>query len=80
MKRSVYLNQECQFFGGSNILKLRTFLFLSTIANINLLEGVVSKGWRRTVMIPTYKGKVVKGNCKNYKRISLIGVVVKDKC
>ena len=41
------------------------------------VEGVVPKDWRRAVIVPFYKGKGVKGICKNYRGISLLSVVGK---
>ena len=40
-------------------------------------EGVVPMDWRRAVIVPLYKGKGEKGNCRNYRGISLLSVVGK---
>jgi hypothetical protein len=41
------------------------------------LEGIVPRDWRRAVIVPLYKGKGEKGNCRNYRGISLLSVVGK---
>ena len=50
------------------ILKLR---------NKALMKGIVSRDWRRAVIVPLYKGKGDKGNCRNYRVFSLLSVVGK---
>src|SRR5678815_1650706 len=41
------------------------------------MEGIVPRDWRRAVIVPLYKGKGEKGNCRNYRGISLLSVVGK---
>ena len=38
-------------------------------------SGVVSEGWRSHVIVPLYKGKGEKSECKNSRGISLLSVV-----
>ena len=40
-------------------------------------SGVVPEGWRSAVIIPLYKGKGERTECKNYRNISLLSVVGK---
>ena len=47
------------------------------MCNKVFLEGVVPKDWSRAVIVPLYKGKGDKGNCRNYRGISLLSVVGK---
>ena len=41
------------------------------------LSGVVPEDWRSAVIVPFQKGKGERNECKNYKGISLLSVVVK---
>jgi hypothetical protein len=47
------------------------------LCNKAFMEGIVPKDWRRAVIVPLYKGKGEKGNCSNYRGISLLSVVGK---
>ena len=40
----------------------------------------VPKDWRSAVIIPLYKGKGERTECKNYRGISLLSVVGKNIC
>ena len=40
-------------------------------------SGVVQEDWRSAVIVPLYKGKGERTECKNYKGISLLSVVIK---
>ena len=42
-----------------------------------LESDVELKDWRSAVIVPLYKGKGEKPECKNYRYISLLGVVRK---
>ena len=42
-----------------------------------LESGVVPEGWRSAVIVPLYKGKGEKTECKSYRGISLLIVVGK---
>src|SRR5678815_366251 len=41
------------------------------------MEGIVPRYWRRAVLVPLYKGKGDKENCRNYRGKSLLSVVGK---
>src|SRR5678816_967964 len=41
------------------------------------MEGIVPRDWRRAVIVPLHMGKGDKGNCRNYRGISLLSVVGK---
>ena len=47
------------------------------LCNKAFMEGIVQRDWRRAVIVPLYKGKGDKGNCRNYRGISLLSVVGK---
>ena len=40
-------------------------------------SGVVTEGWTSAVIVPLYKGKGKRTECKNYRGISLLSVVLK---
>ena len=42
-------------------------------------SGVLSEDWRSVVIVPLYKGKRERIECKNYRGISLLSAVGK-KC
>ena len=37
-------------------------------------EGRVPRDWQRTIVVPLYKGKGDRGDCKNYRGISLLSI------
>ena len=43
-------------------------------------EVSVHEDWRSAEIVPLYKGKGEKTECKNYRGISLLSVVVKNIC
>ena len=45
------------------------------LCNMAFESGVVTEDWRSAVIIPLYKGKEEKTECKNYKGINLLSVV-----
>ena len=45
--------------------------------NMAFESGVVPEDWRSTVIVPLYKGKRERTECKNYKGISLKSVIGK---
>ena len=47
---------------------------LTKMHNVCFMEGRVLKGWQRTAIVPFYKGKGDKMECKNYRGISLLFV------
>ena len=48
-----------------------------TLCNMAFESGVVTEDWRSLVIVPLYKGKGERIECKNYRGISLLSVVVK---
>ena len=42
---------------------------------MNFESGVVPEDWRSAVIVPLYKGKGEKNECKNYRGISLLSAV-----
>src|SRR5678815_4862183 len=47
------------------------------LCNKAFMEGIVPRDWRRAVIVPLYKDKGDKGNCRNYRGISVLSVVGK---
>ena len=47
------------------------------LSNIVYESSVVPEDWRSAVIVPLYKGKREKSDCKNYRDISLLSVVIK---
>src|SRR5678815_3512449 len=47
------------------------------LCNKSIMEGIVSRDWRKAVIVPLDKGKGDKGNCKKFIWISLLSVVGK---
>ena len=45
------------------------------ICNITFKNGIVPEGWRSAVIVPLYKGKGERTECKNYRGISLLSLV-----
>ena len=44
------------------------------MANVCMNERKMPRDWQRAVIIPMYKGKGVKEECKNYRGISLLSI------
>ena len=47
------------------------------LCNMAFESGVVHEDWRSAVIVPLYKGKGEKTECKNYRGISLLSMVGK---
>ena len=58
--------------GGESVID-----WIWKLCNKAFNEGVVPKDCRRAVIVHLYKGKREKGNCRNYRGISLLSVVGK---
>jgi hypothetical protein len=58
--------------GGENVID-----WIWKLCNKAFAEGIVPKDWSRAVIVPLYKGKGDKGNCRNYRGISLLSIVGK---
>ena len=50
------------------------------LCNMAFENGVVPEDWRPAVIVPVYKGKGQRTECKNYRGISLLTVVRKIMC
>ena len=47
------------------------------LCNIAFESGVVLENWRSTVIVPLYKDKGERADCKNYRGINFLNVVGK---
>ena len=47
------------------------------LCNMAFESGVVAEDWRSAVIVPMYKGKGGRTECKNYRDISLLSVIGK---
>ena len=47
------------------------------VCNMAIESGVVSENWRSTVIVPLYKGKGERTECRNYRSNSLLSVIGK---
>src|SRR5678816_4733604 len=56
--------------GGEKVID-----WIWNLCNKAFMEGIVPRDCRRAVIVPLYKGKGEKGNCMNYRGISLLSVV-----
>ena len=43
-------------------------------------SSVAAEDWRSTVIVPLYKGKGKRIECKNYRALSLLSVIRKNIC
>ena len=48
--------------------------------NMAFESGVVPEDWRSAVIVPVYKGKGERTECKNYRGIGMLSVVGKNIC
>lgn len=55
--------------GGESIIK-----WLTRVCRVCYINGRVPKDWQRRIIVPFYKGKGDKGDCKNYRGISLLSI------
>ena len=53
--------------GGESVIQ-----WLTRVCVICLAEGKVPVGRKRAIVLPTYKGKGDRNECKNYRGISLL--------
>jgi len=63
------ITSEMLCLGGEGVLE-----WLTRICRICLTEGVVPKDWQRAIIVSLYKGKGDRGECKNYRGISLLSI------
>ena len=61
------ITSEMLQYGGESVIE-----WLTRVCNVCFMEGRVPKDWQRAVIIPFYKGKGDKIECKNYRFISLL--------
>ena len=50
------------------------------LSNMAFESDIVPKDWRSAVVVPLYKGKVKRTECKNYRGISFLSVIGKNIC
>nr|XP_053651035.1 protein cycle-like isoform X4 [Cherax quadricarinatus] len=62
-------NEDFYYAGGDIVLEWLVQLF-----NKCMEEGKVPRDWQRACIVPLYKGKGDKRECKNYRGISLLSV------
>ena len=48
--------------------------WFTRVANVCMNERKVPRDWQRAVIVPLYKEKGVKEECKNYRGISLLRI------
>ena len=63
------ITSEMLRFGGDSVLE-----WLTRVCKVCVTDGVVPKEWQRGIIVPLYKGKGDKGDCKNYRGISLLSI------
>ena len=56
-------------YGGDSILE-----WLTRVCRVCLAVGKVPKDWQRAIVVPLYKGKGDRLDCKNYRGISLLSI------
>ena len=55
--------------GGECLLE-----WLRRVCNIGAIEGKVPNDWMRVIIVPIYKSNRDRGDCKNYRGISLLSI------
>ena len=55
----------------------RVLDWIRRLFNMAFESGVVPEDWKSAVVVPLCKGKRERNECKNYRGISLLSVVVK---
>ena len=63
------ITSEMLKYGGESVTE-----WLTRVCNVCFREGRVPKDWQRAVIVPFYKGKGDKMECKNYRGISLLSI------
>ena len=63
------ITSEMLCSGGSCVLE-----WLARVCKTCLIEGRVPRDWKRAIVVPLYKGKGDKSECKNYRGISLLSI------
>ena len=63
------ITSEMLRYGGDSILE-----WLTRVCRVCLAVGKVPKDWQRAIVVPLYKGKGDRLDCKNYRGISLLSI------
>ena len=63
------ITSEMLIYGGESLLK-----WLTRVCNVCVAEEEVPVDWMRAIIVPIYKGKGDRNECKNYRGISLLSI------
>ena len=63
------ITSEMLKYGGESIIE-----WLTRVCMVCLARGEVPLDWRRAIIVPFYKGKGDRNECKNYRGISLLSI------
>ena len=63
------ITSEMLCFGGECMLE-----WLTRVCKVCVLEEKVPSDWVRAIIVPLYKGKGDRGDCRNYRGISLLSI------
>ena len=63
------ITSEMLRYGGESVVE-----WLTRVCKVCLDEGRVPKEWVRGIIVPLYKGKGDRGDCKNYRGITLLSI------
>ena len=63
------ITSEMLIYGGESVLE-----WLLRVCKVCVSEGRVPNDWMKAIIVPLYKGKGDKSDCKNYRGISLLSI------
>ena len=63
------ITSEMLKYGGDSIIK-----WLTRVCMVCLMKGEVPLDWKRAIVVPFYKGKGDRNECKNFRGISLLSI------
>ena len=63
------ITSEMLKYGGESVIE-----WLTRVCVVCLRSGEVPLDWKRAVVVPFYKGKCDRMECKNYRRISPLSI------
>ena len=63
------ITSEMLLYGGESL-----FEWLTRVCNVCVSEERVPNDWMRAIIVPIYKGKGDRSECKNYRGISLLSI------
>ena len=63
------ITSEMLKYGGEALLE-----WLTRVCRVCVSEGKVQNDWVRAILVPLYKGKGDRNDCKNYRGISLLSI------